>query len=175
MSLNSVNTLILEDQSDDVELVLFELERQGVRFDWQRAENESEYLQLLNPNLDLILADFNLPQFTALRALELMQSHGLEIPFIVITGSISEEVAVECIKRGAADYLLKDRLSRLGSAISQALRERRLSLEKQRTEAALRDSEMKFKTLFSESLDVILIINSETGIILDANKSLQRA
>lgn len=174
-SLTAINALILEDQPDDIDLVLYELERQGIRLDWRHAANEPDFVKLLNPELDVILADFNLPQFSALRALELMQARGLEIPFIVVTGSISEEIAVECIKRGAADYLLKDRLSRLGTAILQALRERRLNLEKRHAEAALRDSEMKFKTLFSESLDVILIINSESGVVLDVNKSLLRS
>jgi PAS domain S-box-containing protein len=175
MTLKSINALILEDQPDDVELVLFELERQGLFLNWQRAESEQEYLDLLHPELDLILADFHLPQFSALRALELMQARGLDIPFIIVTGSISEEIAVECMKRGATDYLLKDRLSRLGPAIFQALRERRLHTEKERTEVALRESEMKFKTLFSESLDVILLIHSQSGLVLDVNKSLQRA
>lgn len=175
MSVNSINALILEDQTDDLELLLYEAERQGLMLNWRRAESEQEFLDHLRADLDLILADFHLPQFSALRALELMQARGLAIPFIIVTGSISEEVAVECMKRGAADYLLKDRLSRLGPAIYQALRERRLQAEKQQTESALRDSELKFKSLFSESLDVILIIHSESGIVLDVNKSLQRA
>jgi len=173
--LNPLNTLIVEDQTDDLELILFELGRQGIQVNWNRVDNEADYLAQLHPGLDLILADYHMPQFSAIRALELLQARGLTIPFIVITGSISEEVAVECMKLGAVDYLLKDRLSRLGPAIHQAMRERRLSLEKQRTEEALRDSEIKFKTLFTESLDVILIINSETGIVLDVNKTLQRA
>jgi PAS domain S-box-containing protein len=173
-TLNPINTLIIEDQTDDLELVLFELDRQGIHLNWHRVDNEQDYLARLQPDLDLILADYHMPQFSALRALELLQMRGLEIPFIVITGSISEEVAVECMKRGAVDYLLKDRLSRLGPAIQQAMRERRLSLEKRRAEDALRDSEIKFKTLFTESLDVILIINSESGIVLDVNKTLQR-
>lgn len=174
-TLQPLNTLILEDQIDDLELVLYELDRQGIRLNWNRVDNEADYLDRLQPDIDLILADFHMPQFSALRALELMQARGLEIPFIVVTGSISEEVAVECMKRGAVDYLLKDRLSRLGPAIQQAVRERRLGLDKQHAEDALRDSEIKFKTLFTESLDVIMIINSDTGIVLDVNKTLQRA
>jgi len=113
--------LILEDQPADVEMMVHELRRAGFDPDWRRVETEPEYLAHLEPTLDLILADNNLPQHDAMRALRFLQGRGLDIPFIVVTGSISEEVAVECMKEGAADYLLKDRLARLGPAVAQAL------------------------------------------------------
>ena len=105
--------LLLEDSQADAELTLHELCLSGFKSDWQRVDTEADYLAQLHPGIELLLADYSLPQFNALRALQLLQERGLDIPFIVITGTVSEEVVVECMKQGAADYLLKDRLMRL--------------------------------------------------------------
>ncbi len=137
--------LILEDQLADAELMLHELRQAGFDPEWQRVETEEEYLAALSPDLSLILADYSLPQFDARRALNLLQGRGLDIPFIVITGSISEEVAVECIKQGAADYLLKDRLTRLGQAVTHALDQKLLREEKRQADRALRESEERLR------------------------------
>jgi PAS domain S-box-containing protein len=122
----ALRALILEDMQSDVELMLYELRRAGFEPEWQHVETEADYLKRLAQDIDVILADFTLPQFDALRALELLQESNLDVPFIVVTGSVSEEAAVECMKRGASDYLLKDRLARLGPAVEQALHAKRL-------------------------------------------------
>jgi len=140
----AVRVLILEDQPDDCILMLRELQREGFAPDWQRAETEAEYVALLQQPFDLILADYSLPQFDALRALQLVREQGLDIPFIIVSGTISEEVAVECMKNGAADYLIKDRLMRLGPAATHALRGKQLREEKRQAESALQESEMRF-------------------------------
>src|SRR5512136_2852621 len=101
-----LRVLILEDRATDAELMLHELRRIGYEPDWRRVETESDYLTCLVPTLDVILADYTLPQFDALRALHSLQDRGLDIPFIVVTGSVGEEAAVECMKQGATDYLL---------------------------------------------------------------------
>jgi signal transduction histidine kinase/CheY-like chemotaxis protein len=131
--------LLLEDNSDDARLLLHELRRSGFDPTWRQVTTAAEYQAQLADTPDIILADYSLPQFDALQALTLLQAEGLDIPFIVITGTIGEEKAVECIKRGAADYLLKDRLTRLGSAVAHALREEALRQERRHAEAALRD------------------------------------
>lgn len=132
-----LRVLILEDRSSDAELMLHELHRAGFGPHWQRVETEVDYLAHLHAGFDLILADYALQQFDALRALSLMQERALHIPFIVVTGAISEEIAVECMKHGATDYLLKDRLARLGPAVVQALEQKRLGDERRRVEQAL--------------------------------------
>ncbi|MEW5814046.1 MAG: response regulator, partial [Spirochaetota bacterium] len=129
--------LILEDCPDDAELMLHALRQAGYEPDWQRVETEPDYVSRLDPSLDIILADYALPQFDAIHALRLLRERGLDIPFIVVTSSISEEEAVESIKEGAADYLLKDRLARLGPAVVQAVQEKRLRDEKRRAEERL--------------------------------------
>ncbi len=147
--------LIVEDVADDAELMVAELRRAGFEPSWQRVETESDYLAQLEGKLELILADYTLPQFTALRALHLLQSGGWDIPLIIVTGSISEEVAVECMKQGAADYLLKDRLARLGPAVTHALQEQKLRTERKQAEAALRNSEERFQIVVRATNDAV--------------------
>lgn len=129
-----LKVLILEDRASDAELIVYELYRAGFEPDWQRVENEADYLAALAQQPHIILADYSLPQWDAPRALALLQKHGLDIPFIVISGTVGEDIAVECVRSGAADYLLKDRLVRLGQAVDRALEERALRAEKQRAE-----------------------------------------
>jgi len=164
-----LNLLFLEDSSADAELVVRELRRAGFDLHTARVTTEPDYLAHLDPALDLILADYSLPQFDALRALHLLRERGLDIPFIVISGSISEEVAVECMQQGAADYLLKDRLARLGQAVTHALGLKQLRDEKAQAEGILRDSEARYRTLVETSPDAILLTDLG-GSIFVGNK-----
>lgn len=122
--MSPLRILILEDSLTDTELMLYELRSSGFELDWQRVETESEYLAQLDEGFDVILSEYSMPRFSAMRALQLLQERGLDIPLIIVTGSISEEVAVECMKQGAADYLLKDRLVRIGQAVVQAVQQK---------------------------------------------------
>ncbi|MGH2524755.1 MAG: response regulator, partial [Anaerolineales bacterium] len=96
-----LRVLIVEDSEDDAALLLRALRQGGYTPEGPRVQTEPEYLAQLQANPDVILSDYTLPQFGAPRALRLWQERGLDIPFIVVTGSISEEVAVECMKQGA--------------------------------------------------------------------------
>jgi two-component system, cell cycle sensor histidine kinase and response regulator CckA len=118
--------LLVEDNDDDAELVLAELTLAGFDVDYQRVDDEAGFLKHLNPSLDIILSDYTLPRFNAGRTLTLLRESGYSIPCIVVTGSVGEEAAVACMRQGASDYLLKDRLSRLGTAVAQAIEGRRL-------------------------------------------------
>jgi PAS domain S-box-containing protein len=149
-----LNVLLLEDRATDAELVLHALRRSGFSPVGIRVDTEADYLAALRPDLDVILADYSLPQFDAPRALELLQAQKFDIPFIVVTGTIGEELAVAAIRQGATDYLLKDRLGRLGECVRSALEQRRLRIEKQRAEAALRASEEQFRSLVANIPDV---------------------
>ncbi len=136
-----LKVLIAEDNPADTELLLRELRRTGYEPDWKRVDTEEDFLKALNADLDLVLSDYSMPQFTGLRALELMKVHHPEIPFILVSGTIGEETAVEAMRLGATDYLLKDRLGRLGVAVGRALEEGRLKRERRLSEQALKDSE----------------------------------
>ncbi len=113
----SLRVLIVDDSPEDALLVVQELAHSRFRVSWERVENESDYLRQLRTVPDLILADCTLRRFSALRALQLLQRTGLSIPFIVISGTMGEDTAVAMMKQGADDYVLKNRLSRLGSAV----------------------------------------------------------
>ncbi|MGH9389059.1 MAG: response regulator, partial [Vicinamibacteria bacterium] len=129
--------LILEDRAEDALLLVRELRRHGFEPEWSRVENRADYLESLARKPDVILADYTLPRFDALEALRLLKAQGLDVPFLIVTGTIGEEKAVECMREGASDYLLKDRLTRLGPAVIRALAEKELRDQKLTAEAAL--------------------------------------
>jgi PAS domain S-box-containing protein len=149
-----LRVLFLEDRPEDAELALFTLQNAGFECTWQRVDTQAAYLAALSIPYDIILADYDLPQFNALQALRLLQERGLDIPFVVVTGSL-EEVAIECMKAGASDYLLKDRLGRLAPAVERALQEKRLRDAKRQAEESLRDSEARFRLLAENATDMI--------------------
>jgi signal transduction histidine kinase len=129
--------LVLENDPADFELIARELTRFGFDARYERVETEDEFKARLHERPDVILADYSLAGFDNLRALELLKDTGMVIPFIVLTGAFGEDIVVECMKKGAADYLLKDRIMRLGPAIQRALEEGELRREKLRAENAL--------------------------------------
>lgn len=136
-----LRVLLVEDSDSDADLVVDHLKRAGFEPTWVRVQNEGEFVGAVDPTVDVILADFNMPSFGAARALELLKERELEVPLIVVSGSIGEEKAVTVLHSGAADYLLKDRLARLGQAVRRVVTERRLQLEKRRAEQALEDEQ----------------------------------
>jgi DNA-binding NtrC family response regulator len=147
--------LILEDNADDATLMLRELERAGFSTTFDRVTTREDYLRALEAPYDAILADFTLPRFDALSALSLLKEGGHDIPFIVITGSVGEERAVSCMREGAADCLLKDRLVRLGPALRRVLEEKRERDEKLVAQRALSE-QLEFEALLA-SLSTKLI------------------
>jgi diguanylate cyclase (GGDEF)-like protein len=132
-----LQVLILEDCARDAELMLDHLREAGFDPQSRVVDTERAYLAQLDPGLDLVLSDFSMPQFDARRALQLLKARGLEVPFIIVSGHIGEDVAVQCMREGASDYLLKDRLARLGPAVAQVLERKRLLVEKREAEARL--------------------------------------
>lgn len=142
-----LRVLILEDKPADARLMTHELQSAGFNLDWRRVDSEADFLTFLNPDLDIILSDYNMPQFNAGRALELLRASGQDVPLIVVSGSIGEDLAVAALNQGAADYLLKDRLSRLGTAVTQALERRRLRAEGRLAEQRLREETATAETL----------------------------
>ena len=137
-----LRVLHLEDDVRDTELVQATLEGEGIESELTRVEREQDFLAALErESLDLILADYTLPSFDGLSALRIAQQHSLEVPFIFVSGTLGEDVAIEALKTGATDYVLKTRLARLGPAVARALSEARERAERARAEMALRRSE----------------------------------
>jgi diguanylate cyclase (GGDEF)-like protein/PAS domain S-box-containing protein len=121
--------LLLEDRDSDADLVKVELRRAGFDAEVTRVITEAEFRAALAPGFDLILSDYALPQFSGLQALGILRDSALDVPFILVSGTIGEEAAVEAMQMGASDYLIKDRLGRLGNSIRQTLEKRRLEEE----------------------------------------------
>src|SRR5579864_1154023 len=131
-----LRALLLEDSPRGAKLMVARLESAGYSVQFEVMDSlESFRLSLEKSEYDVILADFNLRNWTALDALDMLQDSGKDIPLIVTTGSLGDEPAVECIKRGAADFVLKDRPARLPTAVQRALQEKELREERKQAEA----------------------------------------
>ncbi|MBE9160951.1 EAL domain-containing protein [Tychonema sp. LEGE 06208] len=129
---STLKLLIIEDMAEDIELIEVALEAGGVNFNFDTAETAAECRQMLqNSNYDAVLSDYRLPEFNGLEVLKLMQELGQDIPFILVTGSLGEEAAVECIKAGMTDYVLKGRLFRLPTVLERSLQEYKMRRQQQ--------------------------------------------
>jgi two-component sensor histidine kinase/DNA-binding NarL/FixJ family response regulator len=135
-----MNVLLVEDDPYDVKLLQSALRRAGLDVAWQIVEAEEEFMEALAQPVDVIICDFHLPAFSALRVLELTGEIPGSPPVIVVTGAIDDELAADCIKRGAKDYLLKDRLARIGEAIHQVLEQATIDAQKQAAVRSLQGS-----------------------------------
>jgi signal transduction histidine kinase len=134
----SLRLLLVEDSPFDVELIVMTLERAGVNFTYDVADQVPLCLKYLQENTyDAVLSDYRLPGFTAYQTLESLQTLGLDIPLILVTGTLGEEAAVDCIKSGMTDYVLKERLFRLPLALARSLEEFSLRQQKAATIAQL--------------------------------------
>ena len=140
---SSLQILLLEDDPTDAALVAELLEADDIACEITRVQTRTDYLSALDdPAINLVLADYTLPSFDGLSALKLAQNLRPGLPFIFVSGTLGEEVAIEAMKIGATDYVLKSRLSRLAPSVKRALREAGERVERKRAEDALRRSEM---------------------------------
>ena len=150
-----LSILILEDDPADAELQIATLEAAGYSCHWDRVDTKEAFLAKLETlDYDLIMADFGLPVFDGLSALNLAKEVAPAIPFILISGELGEELAIECLKSGATDYVLKQRLARLGHVVERALREKS---DQQQHEIRLRASEERFRQVVSSISDHIYL------------------
>src|SRR6266700_2725322 len=128
-----LRVLLVEDNPADIELVSRELRRGGFDLTMDVVETEEEFTaQVRSNSYQVVLADYNLPQWRGLEALNVLRNEKLDVPLILVSGALGDVSAVECIKQGAMDYVLKDRLARLPVAVLSALQEKRLRDERQR-------------------------------------------
>ena len=169
-----LNLLLLEDVSSDAALVERELTRARMHFTTRRVETREDFLRELSASPpDAILADYSLPQFGAMEALELLRERRSDVPLILVTGSNSEEVAVKCMQDGAEDYILKASLKRLPSAVRRALDKRRVQRERKETEQALLRSEEQYRLITENTRDLICLLDLEQQFLY-ASPSFER-
>ncbi|MEW7986522.1 MAG: EAL domain-containing protein [Candidatus Thiodiazotropha sp.] len=141
----SLNILIVEDLPYDAELMALRLRDEGFDMDYTRVQGETAYLEALEKSPDLILCDWHLPQFSGQRALSLLRQQNLDIPFIIVSGGIGEEAAVDALRQGANDYVLKDRPARLGEAVRRVLVDKQLRMAHRTAEEKLRLADRAFQ------------------------------
>jgi PAS domain S-box-containing protein len=138
--------LLIEDSPDDADLVVLKLEKSGYDVSYQRVEDGAHMWESLKQQTwDVIISDHNLPQFDSLRALQVLKDSGLDIPFIIVSGAIGEDIAVRAMKSGAQDYVPKDNLMRLAAVVEHAVADTRGRTARRHAEDALVQSEAYLK------------------------------
>ncbi len=165
-----IHLLHLEDDAADAEIVQVMLESAGSACQITRVQTRDEFDGALRRGgYDVILADYRLPAYDGMSALQLAQKLRPEVPFIFVSGTLGEDAAIDGLTQGATDYVLKQKISRLAPAVERALREAENHRERQRAAEALRESEARFRQMFEQNQAVQLLINPDTGQIIQAN------
>jgi two-component system, sensor histidine kinase and response regulator len=149
-SKNLLRILFLEDLPSDADLAVLELRKEGLQFEYNRVDGRDEFIKTLNEfRPDIIISDYMLPSYNGLQALTEAREFDPLIPFILYTGSMNEETAVECIKAGANDYIIKEHMTRLPFAVIEALEQHRIKIEKRASDLLLKENEEKLQSIFS--------------------------
>ena len=165
-----ISVLIVEDSEDDALLIVRQFKRADYDIIFKRVETAYQMQMALEElSWDLVLSDYNLPEFDAPSALAVLQKSGMDIPFIVVSAVIGEETAVALMKAGANDYIMKGNLARLIPAVNRELGEAETRRAKQQAEERLKESEEQFRSIFENSVDAILLTEPDVGNILAAN------
>ncbi|RPI33525.1 MAG: hybrid sensor histidine kinase/response regulator, partial [Nitrospiraceae bacterium] len=164
--------LMIEDVPTDAELISHELRKGGINFTSVRVETEEAFLRGLDEfGPDLILSDYHLPSFDGISALKIAKEKSPDLPFIFVSGAMGEELAVETLKKGATDYVIKDRLQRLVSAVWRALKEKEEGTKHTLTERALIESEERYRRITGAISDYIYRVRVENGMPVETTHS----
>jgi len=173
MESNIIRILHLEDKASDARLVQRTLEREGMAITVTVARSEQEFKQAFEQGeYDIILGDYRLPGWNGIDALRWSRSMHLDVPFILVTATLGDEQAAVCIKEGAADYVLKDRLERLPVAIKNAVEENRLRVERDAAQKKLRDAAQQYRLLFEANPTPMWVARIDDKSILAVNDAI---
>lgn len=165
--MKQLKILFAEDVINDMELAEWELKKAGIDFISVRVETKEDYItQITKFNPDVVISDFAMPSFDGMTALRIANELNPELPVIIHTGSINEETAVNCIKAGAADYILKDKLLRLPHAVMESYQKALINKENIAANEALQASEEKYKALFNSMAQGVLYLNNTGNITM---------
>ncbi len=146
--MRDLRVLIVEDSEDDVLLLLRELRRGGYDPAYERVDTPAAMHAALDRQVwDIVISDYSMPHFSGLAALTLVRERGLDLPFLLVSGTIGEDSAVAAMRAGAHDYLTKDNLTRLAPAIARELQEAEMRRARRRAEEQLRQAEARYRTL----------------------------
>jgi PAS domain S-box-containing protein len=162
--------LVVEDISHDAELIEREIVKVLKSCVFERVWTERDFVKVLEDfEPSMIISDYYMPGFDGLTALKIAREKMPDIPFIIVTGSLNEDIAVECMRSGATDYVIKEYVKRLGPSIINAIEQYEVRLVKNITQAALVESAERHRSLFEDNIAVMLLLDAHTGEILDAN------
>lgn len=159
-----LRVLLIEDSDFDATLLIRMLGKGGYNLQHERVETAEQLRNALQRDWDLVIADYNLPQFSAPDALEIVKKTGRDIPFIIVSGAIGETTAVAAMKAGAHDYLMKGNLARLLPVIDRELREAQNREGKRVTKEALRESELRYRLLWETATDAVILFDADGKI-----------
>ena len=169
---NSIHVLLLEDNPADAELSLRQLRRDGFQVEADIVRTPDEFkARIGSRTYDIILGDYRLPDWTGLDAVQWLRQAGIDLPFVLVSGTLGDDFAVECIKLGVTDYVIKDRLERLSVAVRRALSEDALRRERKRMEQALRESEKQYRLLFEINPHPMWVFDVKSLEILEVNEA----
>jgi DNA-binding NtrC family response regulator len=169
-----IRVLHLEDSPRDAEMIRHRLDVEDVSCDILVANSKSSFeAALTREPFDLIISDYNLPGYDGVTALKQAQVTQPDVPVILISGTVVEEQAVKCLHIGATDYLLKDRLDRLGPAVRRALQEAETRRARKRVEGALGESEARKAAILDSVLDCIVTMDAD-GTVIEFNSAASR-
>jgi two-component system cell cycle sensor histidine kinase/response regulator CckA len=169
-----LHILHLEDNPNDAALIQSALAAEGIRFIAIRVQDRAGFMAALEQGgIDLVLSDFSLPTFDGLSAIEIARARWPDLPVILVSGTLGEELAIDSLKRGATDYVLKERLSRLAPAVRRAMLEAEERGERQRAGQRIR-RERNFLEMSLNSLPGIFFLFDQTGKFLRWNQNFER-
>lgn len=169
-----IKILLVEDLPSDAQLAEYEIAKTLNRYMLKIVETREDFIDaLFKFTPDIVISDFQLPSFDGLSALKLTMEYSKITPVIILTGSMNEDTAVDCMKAGASDYVIKEHIKRLGSAILSSLKTRDILIKKIESQKSLQESEEKFRSIFENHSAVKLIIDAESGEIVEANSAAE--
>src|ERR1035437_91067 len=161
-----VSVLIVDDSTGDTGLIVRQLQKDGFDVHHQRVETAQQMLEALHAGVwDVVLSDFKVPGFGAAQALALLHESGQDLPYIVVSGLIGEEEAVDLMHSGAHDYVMKDHLARLGAVVRREMKEAGERRGRRHAESALRRGEMELVGILESTADGILAVDSQGKVI----------
>ncbi len=170
----SIRILMVEDSEDDTQLLIRNLKKGGYNPVYERVETAAKMKQALRENeWDVILCDYKMPRFSVPSAIDVLKSAKIDIPFIVVSGTIGEETAVDCMRLGAHDYIMKSSLSRLCPAIAREMEEVKIRQREKQIEGKLRKSQESFATLLKSVPDIIVRTDLEGNVLFASDKAVQ--
>jgi sigma-B regulation protein RsbU (phosphoserine phosphatase) len=164
---NPLRVLIVEDSEFDALMLVTVLRQGGYAPDFVRVETREAFLTALEDvTFEAVLSDYNMPDFSAPEALKILQASERDLPFIIISGGIGEDIAVAAMRAGAHDYLMKGHLARLAPAVERELREARIRSARRKAVEELRESELRYRMLWENSTDAVLLMDADSNILL---------